>query len=142
MQKEDSSELTRALIEIIWYFGPKTLDGNCCENLSMPEFIALEKVSNTKNCPVQDIGVKLGFTKSGATRIVNRLEKKGLVKKHKFPNDARVCCITITTKGQQALVSAGEICTSKLEQLVSKVPISSQKNIKDALIAMAKTINE
>jgi DNA-binding MarR family transcriptional regulator len=142
MQKEDSSELTRALIEIVWYFGPKTLDGTCCENLSMPEFIALEKVSSTQNCPVQDIGVKLGFTKSGATRIVNRLEKKGLVKKHKFPNDARVCCITITSKGQKALDSAGVICSSKLDQLISKVPVNSQTKIKDTLVAMAKALSE
>lgn len=47
----------------------------------MPEFIALDKIFNTKNCPVQDIGLALGFTKSGATRIVNRLEKKGYVQK-------------------------------------------------------------
>ncbi|HEX2959532.1 MAG TPA: MarR family winged helix-turn-helix transcriptional regulator [Chitinispirillaceae bacterium] len=141
-QKENSSELIRALIEIVWHFGPKALDGTCCENLSMPEFIALEKVSSSENCPVQDIGAKLGFTKSGATRIVNRLEKKGLVKKHKFANDARVCCITITSKGQQALDSAGIICTFKLEQLVSKVPVNSRKDIKDTLIAMAKALRE
>lgn len=142
MQQEDSSELTRALIEIVWYFGPKTLDGTCCENLSMPEFIALEKVTSAQNCPVQDIGVKLGFTKSGATRIVNRLEKKGLVKKHKFPNDARICCVTITSKGQKALDSAGVVCTSKLEQLVSKMPVNSRKTIKDALVVMARTLSE
>jgi DNA-binding MarR family transcriptional regulator len=32
------------------------------------------------NFPVQDVGLQLGFTKSGATRIVNRMEKKGLQK--------------------------------------------------------------
>ncbi len=107
----------------------------------MPEFIALQKIANTKNCPVQEIGIKLGFTKSGATRIVNRLEKKGFVKKHKFQNDARVCCIIITSKGQQALDSADNICISKLEQLLSKVPVNSQKSIKDALVEMAKALN-
>ena len=71
------SELSRSLLEIVWHFGPKGLNGECCDNLTMPEFIALDKVSSTKDCPVQDIGISLGFTKSGATRVVNRLEKKG-----------------------------------------------------------------
>lgn len=141
-QASRSSEAFRSLIEILWYFGPKSLDGTCCEKLSMPEFIALQKIANTQNCPVQEIGIKLGFTKSGATRIVNRLEKKGFVKKHKFQNDARVCCVIITSKGRQTLDSADNICISKLEQMLSKVPVNSQKSIKDALVAMAKALNK
>ena len=49
------SELSRSLLEIVWHFGPKGLNGECCDNLTMPEFIALDKVSSTKDCPVQDI---------------------------------------------------------------------------------------
>jgi DNA-binding MarR family transcriptional regulator len=142
MQINDASELPRSLIEIVWHFGPKSLDGICCENLSMPEFIALEKISITQNCPVQDIGIKLGFTKSGATRIVSRLEKKGFVKKHKFPNDARVCCVTITSKGQQALDSAGGICASKLERLISRIPDNARAKVKESLTAMAKALRK
>ncbi|NLG17351.1 MAG: MarR family transcriptional regulator [Fibrobacter sp.] len=138
----NSSEAFRSLIEIVWHFGPKSLDGTCCEKLSMPEFIALQKISTTQNCPVQEIGIRLGFTKSGATRIVNRLEKKGFAKKHKFQNDARVCCVTITSKGQQALESADTICISRLEQMLSNVPVNSQKSIKDALVAMANALNK
>ncbi len=139
---EQTSELIQALIEIVWHFGPKGLDGICCEDLTMPEYIALEKVSVTTNCPVQDIGVKLGFTKSGATRIVNRLETKGYVKKHKFHDDGRVCCVTITNKGQQALHFAGSICASKLEQLISRIPVNSRMNVKKSLTAMAKALRE
>ena len=99
------SELSRSLLEIVWHFGPKGLNGECCDNLTMPEFIALDKVSSTKDCPVQDIGISLGFTKSGATRVVNRLEKKGYVKKIKSHDDARFCCVDITEKGELVLKS-------------------------------------
>jgi len=80
MTKGTISDVSRSLIEIAWYFGPKGLNGECCENLTMPEFIALDKVSTTPHCAVQDIGYRLGFTKSGATRVVNRLEKKVILK--------------------------------------------------------------
>jgi DNA-binding MarR family transcriptional regulator len=138
--RETISGSVRSLIEIVWHFGPKSLDGTCCENLSMPEYIALDKISNTHDCPVQDIGLKLGFTKSGATRIVKRLEKKGLVKKHKFQDDARICCITITPKGQKALESAENICSSRFEKLIANVPAGSRSGIKDTLAFMAKAL--
>ena len=41
----DSSEpdrVSRALREIVWQFGPKGLDGQCCQDLSMPEYLANE----------------------------------------------------------------------------------------------------
>ncbi|MCK8603738.1 MarR family winged helix-turn-helix transcriptional regulator [Desulfoferrobacter suflitae] len=95
MNKTQMPELSRALIEIVWHFGPKGLDGQCCENLSLPEFLALDKVAGTKDCPVQEVGHALGFTKSGATRIVNRLEKKGYVEKVRSDEDARVCCVIV-----------------------------------------------
>jgi len=142
VQENDSSEVIRSLIEIVWHFGPKGLDGTCCEKLSMPEYVALGKIYSTQNCPVQDIGTRLGFTKSGATRIVNRLEKKGFVKKHKFKSDARVCCISITSKGLSAYESAGAICISKLEDMLSRVPADTRKGISEALIMMAHTLEE
>ena len=70
--------VSRALIEIVWQFGAKGPDGECCEDLSMPEYLALEAAALNDDCAVQLIGNKIGFTKSGATRIVNRLGKKGM----------------------------------------------------------------
>jgi MarR family transcriptional regulator, organic hydroperoxide resistance regulator len=140
MKKIQTSKLIRGLIEIVWHFGPQSMDGSCCDNLSMPEFLALEKVSVTKNCPVQDIGVKLCFTKSGATRIVNRLEKKGYVQKRKISDDGRVCCVAITDEGQKMLDAAGHICASKLEEIISKIPFVSRERVKESLLILANAL--
>lgn len=61
------SDLSRSFIKIVWYFGPQGLNGECCGNITMPEFIALDKISVTPDCTVQDVGNILRFTKSGAT---------------------------------------------------------------------------
>lgn len=140
MVKTSISDLSRSLIEIAWYFGPKGLNGECCDNLTMPEFIALDKISTTPDCPVQDVGHSLGFTKSGATRIVNRLEKKGYVKKVRSPEDARVCCIQIANKGEQVLESANSRYMVQFQDLVSKMPGYSLTDIVAVLTAMAKAM--
>lgn len=136
------SELSRSLIEIAWHFGPKGLNGECCEDISMPEFIALDKISNTPDCPVQEIGQALGFTKSGATRIVNRLESKGYIRKMTSTEDARVCCLIITASGEKVIHDADARYKEKLEQLVSKMPESERSRAKKLLNSMAQAIRE
>ncbi len=142
MNKTQMPELSRALIEIVWHFGPKGLDGQCCENLSLPEFLALDKVAGTKDCPVQEVGHALGFTKSGATRIVNRLEKKGYVEKVRSDEDARVCCVIVTKDGERILKSATERYSKELERIVSRMPEESLPKMKELLITMARLLKQ
>ncbi|MDY0223367.1 MAG: MarR family transcriptional regulator [Desulfobacterium sp.] len=134
------SDISRSLIEIAWHFGPKGLNGECCENLTMPEFIALDKVAATPDCPVQDVGYSLGFTKSGATRIVNRLEKKGYVEKVKSQEDGRVCCVEITKSGEEVLSSANSRYMEQFQVIASKMPEHSLADTVEVLTAMAKVI--
>jgi len=137
---EKSIELSRALIEIVWQFGPKGLNGECCEDLSMPEYLALEASANTTDCPVQHIGNQLGFTKSGATRIVNRLEKKGYIQKIRSYEDARVCCVVPTDKGKKTLEGVAIYYADRLSALLAKVPPDKSANIADALLEIASAL--
>ena len=134
------SELSRAVIEIAWHFGPRGLNGECCENLTMPEFIALDKISKTDYCPVQGIGQTLGFTKSGATRIVNRLESKGYVRKMTSSEDARICCVVITVEGEKVIRNADAIYKEKLKLLFSKMAENQIYQAEELLNSMAKAI--
>jgi MarR family 2-MHQ and catechol resistance regulon transcriptional repressor len=136
------SELSRSLIEIAWHFGPKGLRGECCGDLTMPEFIALEKVSTTPDCPVQVVGHSLGFTKSGATRIVNRLAKKGFIDKVKSPQDARICCVVITEKGERTLRAANSRYTEQFKELLAKMPPETVPEVIRAVTVMALSLKK
>ena len=142
MNKRKISDLSRALIEIVRHFGPKGLNGECCENLSMPEFLALDKIANTEDCPVQNIGQLLGFTKSGATRIVNRLEKNGYVQKIKSFEDGRVCCVAITLQGENVLASTDERYSKEIEQLLSRMSDKNAPLMKALLKDMARALRD
>lgn len=137
----NSGGVSRALLEIVWQFGPKGLDGECCEDLSMPEFLALEAAALKKDCPVQHIGNKLGFTKSGATRIVNRLEKKGYIQKIRSLDDARICCVVPTEQGKRILDSVSDYYANRLKSVLTKVPEDQTANIINAIHEMAKALH-
>lgn len=51
MSETKTPELSRASIEIVWHFGSKGLDGQCCENLSLWEILALDRVAETTRLP-------------------------------------------------------------------------------------------
>jgi DNA-binding MarR family transcriptional regulator len=140
MNPVEMSDITRALREIVWHFGPKGLDGECCANLSMAEFLALEKVAETPDCPVQEIGRQLGFTKSGATRVVNRLERKGYVQKIRSNQDGRICCVVITETGEEVLRSADVGYFNQLERVFSRMPKSTTRQMKDMLVTLSRTL--
>jgi DNA-binding MarR family transcriptional regulator len=142
MDKKTVSELSRSLIDIAWYFGPKGINGECCENLSMPEFLALDKISSKLDCLVQDVGILLGFTKSGATRIVNRLEKKGYIHKMKSLEDGRACCVEITEDGERMLKEVNSLYEKQFVQLLSKIPNKNESQTERVLKSIAEALNK
>jgi MarR family transcriptional regulator, organic hydroperoxide resistance regulator len=109
------------LHEIAWQFGPRGINGECCGDLSMPEFRALKKASATENCSVRQIASALDFSKSGATRIVGRLEKKGYIRRRRSVEDRRVCCVSITPTGRTVLVRVIDEYRSKLGELMAEM---------------------
>lgn len=93
-------DLVELLDEVIWRFGGQGADGYCCEDVSYIEYRALRLLSKADACTMQSLGQLLGFTKSGATRIVDRLERRGYVRRERDEDDHRVCCVTLTDAGR------------------------------------------
>ena len=142
MKDAELTEVSKSLREIVWRFGSKGVNNECCEDLSMAEFLALEKVANTKDCPIHDVGLHLGFTKSGATRIVNRLNRKGYVQKIRSPNDGRICCVAATEQGTKVLHRASRSYSEKFEDLLNRMPAKLAKQTLEVLDAMAGVLTK
>lgn len=128
------------ILQIAWHFTSRGINGACCANVSFAEFKVLQTTAITPNCSVQHIGNILDFTKSGATRIVNRLEKQKLVTKIRSAADARVCCVAPTPAGLQLLQSAMQCTSDRLEQALLKVTPSERENISNSVNLLASTL--
>jgi DNA-binding MarR family transcriptional regulator len=103
MEGQRARDLVDLLDEILWRFGSQSSEGYCCEDISYVEYRALRVLAKTESCTMQNLGQQLGFTKSGATRIVDRLERAGYVRRERNEDDHRVCCVTLTEAGQAML---------------------------------------
>lgn len=127
------SDIYNLIQELSWYFGNQGFNGKCCGDLSLVEFLALKKTYDNGNYSIQEIANALNFTKSGATRIVNRLESKGYVTRERSSTDGRVCCITVNDKGIEVITKITEKYTAYVEKILEDLESKIIANVKKVL---------
>ena len=104
--------------------------------------MALKKVYGNNDYSIQEIGNALNFTKSGATRIINRLENKGYVVRKNSTVDGRICCVSITDKGIEAISRIMENYTIYLEDVLKEYEPQKVDHIRDALEMLVNAIQK
>lgn len=119
--------------ELSWYFGNQGFNGECCGDLSLVEFMALKKVYESENITIQEIGNALKFTKSGASKIIDRLENKGYVLREQSSVDGRVCCVTITDKGIEVITKIVERYTDYVGDMLKDLDFKTVDSVKAVL---------
>lgn len=139
---KDIPDIHDLLQDLSWYFGNQGFDGECCEDLSLVEYMALKKAHDTKNITIQELGVSLNITKSGISKIVDRLEKKLYVSRHQSSSDGRVCCVLPTEKGHNAIHKISNRYSEYLQEILGEIDEASLQNIKKTLELLYKAIQD
>jgi MarR family transcriptional regulator, organic hydroperoxide resistance regulator len=116
---EQVKQLSGFLEDMMYDFGTHNMSGNCCENISHGEFRALRAMSRLDRCTLQDIAKSIAVTKSGATRIVSRLEEKKLACRMNDQNDGRVCCVQLSKEGKSLISRLTEEPKKRMEAILS-----------------------
>lgn len=102
----------------------------------MVDFLALRLIHQQQYCPTQSISKALGMTKSGATRVVQRLEKKELVTIHTNPADARERCLSLSEAGQQTIDCVIQVQTRHLQALLDSMGDEKSQQLTSGIEAL------
>jgi len=87
--------------------------------LQVSEFAILEVLLHKGPMPINAIGIKVLLTSGSMTAAVNRLRKKGLVKRVPDPEDGRSVHIHLTEEGRAVIQTAFERHRQNLEGLIA-----------------------
>lgn len=136
------SAMHHVLQDLSWYFGNQGFDGACCEDLSLVEYMALKTIRNRQNISAQKLGDTLNISKSGISKIIDRLEKKNYVSREKSAEDGRVCCVLLTVRGMDALDKITEQYSAYLEGVLEEVDQTTLKNITENLNLLYEKIQQ
>lgn len=99
---------------------------------------ALQSIDRyAENARVQDVSADIGITVGAASKVIDRLERDGLVKRRPNPGDRRSSLISLTSDGSGALRSAAAARSDLLAQLLDPVPaaqaLAAIETLTDAL---------
>lgn len=126
-------DIYNSIQEIAWHFGDHGINGKCCEDLSFIEFMALKRVYENTDISIQEMGINLNITKSGATKIINRLERKGYVVRKNSPIDGRVCCVGATEAGITVISKIMAKYTDHIKAILEEMEPAALQEIKTVL---------
>ncbi|MFT5836799.1 MAG: MarR family 2-MHQ and catechol resistance regulon transcriptional repressor [Candidatus Azotimanducaceae bacterium] len=84
---------------------------------SLSDFAVLEVLLHKGSLPVNTIGEKVLLTSGSITTAVQRLEKKGLVRRERSEGDARVVLVHLTDAGRELIEAAFAEHAANLDEL-------------------------
>lgn len=106
--------------------------------LNPTEFAVLELIYHKGDQPLQQIGDKILMASGSITYVVDKLEKKELVKRVPCPKDRRVIYATITEKGKAFMDKA----FPQHEEVIDEYMKSLTTDEKEQLIYLLKKLSK
>lgn len=104
--------------------------------LNPTEFAVLELIYSKGDQPIQKIGVKVLIASSSITYVVDKLEKKNLLKRKPCPKDRRVTHVSITEAGTNLMNDV----FPKHRQAINEICAGLDRNEKTVMIEQLKKL--
>lgn len=108
MSQNIESELVINIISINSKIQKRIGGALSVHGIGLSEYLVLNKLytSAVQKMRRSDLAEQVGLSPSGITRLINPMEKIGLLEKEENPRDARVSLVTLTTAGKQVYEDA------------------------------------
>ncbi|KKO09064.1 MarR family winged helix-turn-helix transcriptional regulator [Pseudohongiella sp.] len=106
--------------------GPLSFHG-----ISFTEYLVLRQLHAAPENKMRriDLAQQVGLSASGVTRLLNPMEKVGLISKEEAPRDARVSLVTITSAGETIFSDADASFAQVAQSVMQSLSGEDQKSL-------------
>jgi DNA-binding MarR family transcriptional regulator len=105
-------------------------------SVTLPQFRALVVLDQFGgHCRVGDLAAELRIEPSTATRLCDRLVRRGLVQRHENETNRREVAVTLSAGGKRLVDKVTEVRRVEIGAIVSRIPPSNSRNIVEGLKA-------
>ena len=97
--------------------------------LGLSDFAVLEAILHKGAMPVNTIGKKVLLTSGSISTAVDRLVRKGLVRRRRNPSDGRVFLVDLTAEGRRTIEAAYRRHSRNLEAAVAVLDPDEKRSL-------------
>ena len=110
--------------------------------LSLGRFLVLRTVRDTPACRIQEVAASQGITVGAASRLVERLDRDGLVHRAPCEHDRRATILTVTEQGLAHLEEACAVVEKEQERLFAPLSTVQREELTRCLALIAEAAKE
>ena len=112
------------------------------DTLTLSQYALLQGLSDAGKARVVELANAAGVTAPTATRILDALERRGIVERRRSAEDRRGVTITLTENGRDQLASQHEWLRARQESFYAALPSAERTVAADLLLRLAGLIDE
>jgi DNA-binding MarR family transcriptional regulator len=105
--------------------------------LTLPQLGVLRSLRDGGPQTAGRLGEAVGLSPASATRLFDRLEERGLIRRHRGHDDRRCVEIHLTTRGRQLVGAVRALGNSPLRRAVEAMSDAEQRSLATALRRLA-----
>lgn len=110
--------------------------------LTLSQYALLQGLSDRETARVQELAREAGITASTATRILDALERRGIVRRNRSDQDRRAVDVTLTEAGRVLLRSQDDWFAACQREFFAKLPHRERELAPGLLLRLAAFIDE
>jgi DNA-binding MarR family transcriptional regulator len=110
--------------------------------LSLSQYGLLEVLADQPSARVQELAAHAGITASTATRILDALERREVVRRTRSDEDRRAVAVSLTENGQELVRAEQEWLRGRQRAFYGALPSAEQELAPDLLFRLAALIDE
>jgi len=132
-------ELER-LARILGQIGP---DEVCCDGLSQRQTAILRVLVASEGARLMDLAAMSGITPSAMTRVLEKLETRGLVERVRGTHqDGRAAMVRITAAGRRTRKLLDELMRERTQTIMNAIPPKQRAEVLSALEQLNNAIEQ
>lgn len=110
--------------------------------LTLSQFALLQALAGRPHARVRELADEAGITPSTATRILDVLERRGVVSRTRTKEDRRGVTISLTPAGRRTLESQNDWLRGRQRAFFAALPAAERELAPDLLLRLAALIDE
>lgn len=111
-------------------------------SLTLSQYGLLQPLTDSDGARVRELAEQAGIAPSTATRILDALERRGILDRSPSPGDRRGVSITLTAAGRKVLYDEGEWMRARERDFYAHLPEEQRRLAPELLERLAAFIDE